>query len=256
MGDAENWTVRKVALTVLSQHLAEGTKGKQENHATAGLRGVNQGWDCTKNTNDNVLIATQPERSFYEWMVVDTSAFLNAEYTSMNNYVWSVVLREQIYMQLIMKGVSPSRCSLRHRTNMRQQNKPACLLPELNPSWEAANCAATQERSQHFMEPEGSLPFSQEPSHWPLIARQISAVHTIPSLSTNPRLGLPSGLLPSGFPTYSICIPLLPYSCYMPFPALLDFIILFGQLAYNIWQREIRQYFLFPIITEELFGRL
>jgi hypothetical protein len=35
---------------------------------------------------------------------------------------------------------------------------------ELSRSWEAANCAATQEiQSQHFIKPEGSLPCSQEP---------------------------------------------------------------------------------------------
>jgi hypothetical protein len=34
----------------------------------------------------------------------------------------------------------------------------------LRTSWEAANYAATQEISQHFMKPEGSLRCSQEPS--------------------------------------------------------------------------------------------
>jgi hypothetical protein len=33
---------------------------------------------------------------------------------------------------------------------------------ELNLSREAANCAATQKLSQNIMEPEGSLPCSQE----------------------------------------------------------------------------------------------
>jgi hypothetical protein len=57
--------------------------------------------------------------------------------------------------------------------------------------------------SQHFMEPEGSLPCSLAP-----ILGQIAAVHTIPSylrsiliLSSHLRPGLPSGLFPSGFPT-------------------------------------------------------
>jgi hypothetical protein len=36
------------------------------------------------------------------------------------------------------------------------------LLTELSPSKDAANCADTQEHpTQHFMEPEGSLPCSQ-----------------------------------------------------------------------------------------------
>jgi hypothetical protein len=62
---------------------------------------------------------------------------------------------------------------------------------------------------QHFMEPEGSLPCSQEPPKVPIL-NQIDPVYTIPlyiclrsilTLSTHQRLGLPSGLFPSGFPT-------------------------------------------------------
>jgi hypothetical protein len=37
-------------------------------------------------------------------------------------------------------------------------------LMELNHSWEVANCAAYSRTSQHFLEPESSLPCSQEPS--------------------------------------------------------------------------------------------
>jgi hypothetical protein len=36
-------------------------------------------------------------------------------------------------------------------------------------------------------------------------------------LSTHLRLGLPSGLFPSGFPTNILCSP--PHSCYMPCPS-------------------------------------
>jgi hypothetical protein len=37
---------------------------------------------------------------------------------------------------------------------------------ELSPSWEAASCAATQEL-QHFVEPEGLVLYSYEPSTGP-----------------------------------------------------------------------------------------
>jgi hypothetical protein len=80
---------------------------------------------------------------------------------------------------------------------------------KLSPPWEAASCTATQEFPQHFMEPEGSLPCSQETLHWSLHLSHINPVYTTPSylsksssiLSTYRRLGLPSGLFPSCFPT-------------------------------------------------------
>jgi hypothetical protein len=59
--------------------------------------------------------------------------------------------------------------------------------------------------SQHFMEPEGSLPCSQKPSTGPYPEPdQSNPYHPILSiliLSTHLRLTLPSGLLPSAFPT-------------------------------------------------------
>jgi hypothetical protein len=41
------------------------------------------------------------------------------------------------------------------------------LHTELSPSWEAANCAATQKIPSNFKEPEGSSLCSQEPSTGP-----------------------------------------------------------------------------------------
>jgi hypothetical protein len=60
--------------------------------------------------------------------------------------------------------------------------------------------------------------------HWSLSwARSIQSIpshsvslRSILTLSTDLRLGLPSGLFPSGYPT---CIPLRPNSCYMPCPS-------------------------------------
>jgi hypothetical protein len=74
--------------------------------------------------------------------------------------------------------------------------------------------------SQHFIEPEGLLPCSQEPSIGPYSEPDQSnpiSLRSILIFSTHLRLGLPSGLFPSGFPP--ICIPLSPHSCYMPYPS-------------------------------------
>jgi hypothetical protein len=63
--------------------------------------------------------------------------------------------------------------------------------------------------SQHFMEPEGSIPCSQQPStgpypepyHFNPHHPSLSLLRSILILSTHLRLFLPSGLFPSGFPT-------------------------------------------------------
>jgi hypothetical protein len=71
-------------------------------------------------------------------------------------------------------------------------------------SWQLCSHSRT---SQHFMEPDGSLLCSQEPSTGPY--PELDPVDTIPpylskSISISPtrlRLGPPSGLFPSRFPT-------------------------------------------------------
>jgi hypothetical protein len=80
-------------------------------------------------------------------------------------------------------------------------------LMELSPSWEAANCEATQELPGILWNPKVHYCIHKSP---PLVASltQINPIHAIPAylrsiliLSTHLRLRLPSGLLPSGFPT-------------------------------------------------------
>ena len=88
--------------------------------------------------------------------------------------------------------------------------------------------------SPHFMEPEGSLPHSQASATCPYPGPAQSSPYThiaprwrsILILSTLLRLGLPSGLFPSGFPTKTLYAP-LSSPIRTTFPAhliLLDFI--------------------------------
>jgi hypothetical protein len=79
---------------------------------------------------------------------------------------------------------------------------------ELSPSWEAAYCAAAQELPSILGNPEVHYRVHKSSPLVPILS-QIDPIHTIPSylskihliLSTHLRLGLPSGLVPSGFPT-------------------------------------------------------
>jgi hypothetical protein len=109
--------------------------------------------------------------------------------------------------------------------------------------------------SQHFMEPEVSLPCSQKPSTGPILS-QIDPIHTIPSYLPKIhfnilRLGLPSGLFPSGSLTNILYAFLFsPHSCYMScYLILRDFIILImlGE-EYKLWSSSLCS-FLHPPVT-------
>jgi hypothetical protein len=78
---------------------------------------------------------------------------------------------------------------------------------------------------QHFMEPDGSLPSSQEPSTGPYPEPdQFNPYHPILSMihfnSVHPPTSWSSyWSLSFWLSQYPICIPLLPHSCYMPCPS-------------------------------------
>jgi hypothetical protein len=82
------------------------------------------------------------------------------------------------------------------------------LLIELSPSWGAANCAATEELARILCNPKVHYRVHKSLLLAPML-RHINPIHTIPSclskiyfnIVTHLRLGLPSGLILSSFPT-------------------------------------------------------
>jgi hypothetical protein len=138
----------------------------------------------------------------------------------------------------------------------------AHLLAELSSSWEAANYAATQELPSILRSQKVHYRVHKRPPLVPIVS-QIDSVHTIPSylrsiliLSNHIRLGLPSGLFPSGFPTnilYTLIFAPIRATC-PPNPIFLYVIILimFGE-EYKLWSYSLCSFLQSPV-TSSLFG--
>jgi hypothetical protein len=92
------------------------------------------------------------------------------------------------------------------------------LLTKLSPSWGSANCAATQAVPSILWNPEVQYHVHKSPPLVPILSH-INPIHTIPSYLRS-ILILSTQWSPSFWLShqYPICIPLLPYSCYMPCP--------------------------------------
>jgi hypothetical protein len=118
-------------------------------------------------------------------------------------------------------------CASRHLIAVKVSVHRPHSLMKLSSSWEAVNCAATQELPSLLWNPKVHYRVHKSPLLVPILC-QINPIHTIPSylskihfkLSTHLRLGLPSGLFPSEFLTNILYAFLVsPQSCYMPCPS-------------------------------------
>jgi hypothetical protein len=133
------------------------------------------------------------------------------------------------------------------------------LVTELSSSWDAANCAATQELSNILWNPKVLHRVRKSPPLVPILS-QIDRVHTVPSYNSKTyfnfvhplRLVLFIGLFISRFPT-NILYTFILSPIRATYPAhliLFDLIILimFGE-EYKLWNSSLMQ---FPPISRHL----
>jgi hypothetical protein len=133
---------------------------------------------------------------------------------------------------------------------------------ELSPSWEAANCAATQELPTILWTPKVHFRVHKSPPLVPIL-RWISPVYSIPyylrsilMFFTHLCLGLRNGLFPSGFPTnilYAFLLSFIHATCPDDLiPLHLIILIILGEDC-KLWSSSLCS-FLQPPVTSSLFG--
>jgi len=96
---------------------------------------------------------------------------------------------------------------------------------EQSPPWEPDQFSVNQDITRILWNPNVHYCIHKCLPPVPILSR-IKPVHASPShflqiiliLSCHLRLGFPSGLFPSGFPTKTLYTP-LPHMCYMPYPS-------------------------------------
>jgi hypothetical protein len=137
-------------------------------------------------------------------------------------------------------------------------------LMELSPSWEAANCATTQELPSVLLNPMVHYRVHKSPPLVPIL-RQIKPVYNTPSYLSKLHFNIdhpPMSWSSQGSLSfwishqYSICIALLPHSC----PAhliLLDLIILIilGE-QYKLWSSSLCSFLQPPVTSSGLDNRI
>jgi hypothetical protein len=109
----------------------------------------------------------------------------------------------------------------------RHSQSPTALNKSMQrcPSWEAKRCSASQEIPHILWNPKVHYRIHKSPPSSLSSVNQSSPRSLSTSwiciliLSFHQRLGLPSGLLPSGLPTKLLYALLSPHTCYIPRPS-------------------------------------